>query len=1022
MGVSIRRLLILVGVSVFLGVFLQFSSVHVDENEAVLPSKTTVPPFLVKDTGWVDSVMATLSLQEKVGQMLMVAAYPKNGEEDKQRVTKLIKEQNIGGIIFFQGTPKKVAELAAYYQSISKIPLLMAIDGEWGLAMRLKNSIKYPKQMMLGAISNDMLIHEMGKDIARQLKQIGIHANFAPVVDVNNNPDNPVINSRSFGEGRANVARKGILYMKGMQDEGVLAFAKHFPGHGDTKTDSHYGLPVIAHPISRLDSLELYPFRALINAGVAGVMIAHMNVLSLDSTKNRASTLSPLIIDSLLNKKLAFKGLVITDAMNMRGVSNYYTPIEANKLAIIAGNDILLMPAEEKKSINLIVSAIKDGEISEDRLNLSCLKILKAKKWILDRHPQVQFEPKNIHKGKFYHNRKKLIEASLTVLKNENKIIPLHRLDTLKIAHIHLGPQNGREFIKTLKLYTKVDSYTMTTFDSAGFADLKQKLENYNLIIASLHSSSISTKSNFKISDGHVWGIEKIIEEFPTILTAFVNPYALNKVSKLNQCLAFVESYENDTLTQSLTAQMLFGAIAASGRLPVGINNQFKSGDGINTYSLQRLSYVSPYEAGIDKTVLTVVDSIVQDAIVQKAMPGCQVLAAKNGKVFLNQAYGYHTYKKTKPVNIHNSYDLASLTKVSATLPALIKLQKEKIIDIEEKLGKYWPEIDTCDKKEIKLSDILLHQSGLKAWIPFYWSTIEPIHPDQQLTSTRYSDTYSVKVGRRFYANKHLTYKEGYFQDSLSETYTSKVANNLYINNNVRDSIWFKIAASPLKPKGKYKYSDLGFYIFYKIIQDQTQKKFDNYLDSVFYKPLGASSLCFNPLKHSELKNIIPTENDLVFRKQIVHGYVHDPGAAMLGGVCGHAGLFGNANDMAKLIQMYLNGGRYGGKQYLSKKLINKYTSCIECSNGNRRGLGFDKPNPDTTKPGPSFKGISTKSYGHTGFTGTMVWADPSTGILYVFLSNRVFPDALNSKLVSMDVRTKIQKSIYEAILEEEMQ
>ncbi len=1017
----LNKLLVIFAIIGVTGFFMQFTLDTGEYNESELSAARQRPPFLTNSTTWTDSVMEQLSLQEKIGQMLMVAAYPNEGEEDKRRVTDLIKKHNVGGIIFFQGTAGQVSELTAYYQSISKIPLMIAIDGEWGLATRLENSIKYPKQMMLGAVTEEMLIYEMGKDIASQMKHIGVHVNFAPVVDVNNNPENPVISSRSFGEGRVNVARKGILYTKGLQDEGVLAVTKHFPGHGDAQTDSHLSLPKVSHNQNRLDSLELYPFRALINAGVGGIMTAHMNVQSLDSTRNLPATLSAKVVDSLLLRRLAFKGLVFTDALNKKGVLENRKPEEVNLMALKAGNDILLMPLEEKKSIQAIKRAVDSGSVSLQRINYSCKKILKAKEWIFGKYKKQEFDQKELHKEGYYLTRKKIIESAITVVKNTEKIVPLKNLDTLNIAHVSLGPDSGKNFANTLRLYTKVDTFTVRQKTDSVYKDnLLNSLSAYNLVLISLHSSSIDATTNFGITKEETTFIKRLIAEVPTIFVSFANPYVMRGISNLNNSQAFIEAYENDSVTQSSTAQLIFGAVRASGKLPVSIDKSYREGTGYKTEFLQRFKYVSPYEAGFNSESLKTIDSIVADAIQNRAVPGCQVFAARNGKVFLNKAYGYHTYSQKIEVKHHDVYDLASLTKISATLPAVIKLQEEKVIDIDERLGSYFPELDTSNKKDLILSDILLHQAGLTAWIPFFWSTLEPIYPGQKLFNGKYSESYPIKMGKRAYANKHIKYKEGYFAQNESEEYPFKVTDNMFMRKELADSVWIKIAESPLKRIGKYKYSDLGFYLLYKLVENRTKSNFTEYLDSLFYKPLGANSLCYNPLRYFDREVIVPTENDLVFRKQLVHGYVHDPGAAMLGGVSGHAGLFGNANDLAKLMQMYLNWGRYGGKEYLNKKLVKKFSSCAACDNGNRRGLGFDKPQQDSSRPGPGFKGISTESFGHTGFTGTMAWVDPSTDIVYIFLSNRIYPDASNTKLISMDVRTKIQETIYKAVVPED--
>lgn len=1015
-----RKYLPILGIAVITGFFIQFSFGKKDFREVVLPSVKQMPPFFTDTAVWADSVFDRLNTQQKVAQLIMVAAYPKKGDADKERVTALIKKYGIGGIIFFQATPDDVAKLAAYYQSISKVPLLIAIDGEWGLAMRLSNTIQYPKQMMLGAVSDEMLIYQMGRDIACQMKQLGIHINFAPVADINNNADNPVINSRSFGEQKINVARKSLLYMKGMQDEGILAFAKHFPGHGDTKTDSHYGLPVIEHSRERLDSLELYPFRALINAGVGGVMIAHMNVISLDPTLNLPSTLSPLIVNTLLQKDMGFKGLVVTDAMEMKGVADMFTPVVANIKAIEAGNDIILMPGEIEKTIEAVVKAIDDEKLDLRQIERSCRKILKAKQWVLHETTKTTYSYEKIHKPTYYLNRHKLVESAVTLVQNKKQLVPLRSLDTLKIAHLGFGTGGSANFSQNLKLYAKVDYFNFELSDKLSPAKKKEiftKLRNYNLVVLSVHSNSLKASENFMFNKSDQLLVDSLIQQYPVALAGFINPYAFRNLKNLDKSMVFLEAYESDSVSHKVAAEILFGALPAQGKLPVSISSQYPAGTGIETNTLDRFSYVLPVDAGFDEKKLARIDSIVNDAINQKAFPGCQVFAARKGKVFFYKSYGYHTYSNKQPVELTDLYDLASVTKISSTVPALMRLQKEKMFDPGDKLVKYFPYLDTSAKGNLLCSDILLHQAGLKAWIPFYWSTLEPAFPGQDLVSTKQSETYPVQLGPRVFLNKHLIYKKDYFSKVYTDEYPFQVADGLFLRKDFSDSIWNRILSSELETPGKYKYSDLGFYIFSKLIEQVTGCNLDEYVDSVFYNSLGAYTLGFNPLKRFKRDEIVPTENDLAFRKQLVHGYVHDPGAAMIGGVSGHAGLFGNANDLAKMMQLYLNNGRYGGREYLDKKIIAEYTSCIACNNGNRRGYGFDKPQPGGGSSGPGFTGLSTASFGHTGFTGTMTWADPDTDIIYVFLSNRVYPDAMNNLLVQLDVRTKVHKAIYDAML-----
>ena len=542
-------------------------------------------------------------------------------------------------------------------------------------------------------------------------------------------------------------------------------------------------------------------------------------------------------------------------------------------------------------------------------------------------------------------------------------------------------------------------------------------LKSYNVIFLSIHSDDFRPQHQFGINDKILHLADTILSKYPVVFNAFSNPYILDRLKFLSKSLVFVVSYENDSTTQSLSAQLLFGAIGASGRLPVSINEKYRAGMGINTKGGIRLKYTIPLETGFSEKKLRLIDTMINNAIKKEAMPGCQILVARHGKIILQKSYGYHTYGKIRKVENTDLYDLASITKIAATVPSLMVLDENNKIDVGQTLSKYLSESDSTNKGKLILSDILLHQAGLESWIPFYVSTMEPIYPGQSFYSSHFSADYPLQLNKKFFVNKHLKYKDGYYSHTPSDIYSVEVAENLYMNHTLIDTIYKAIYASDITPRGKYLYSDLGFYLFRVIVERFSGQKFENYVDSCFYKPLGAYTMCFKPLNRFDKDMIVPTENDIVFRRQIVHGYVHDPGAAMLGGVSGHAGLFATANDLAKFMQMLLNGGEYGGQRYLSSDIIKKYTSCFACSNGNRRGLGFDKPQKDTAEIGPTMKGISLESFGHTGFTGTVVWADPSTGILYIFLSNRVYPDSFNNKLIDMNVRTNVQKAIYDAMI-----
>ncbi|UCH13351.1 MAG: serine hydrolase [Bacteroidales bacterium] len=1015
--ILVRFFTLLFSIALF-SLFIRFTTARNSfYNEFKLRKEKTDPAFLASPKEWVDSVFNSLSQAERIGQLIMVAVHHNNNEYQKKEIKKLIQRYNIGGLIFFQGSPHKQAKLTNYYQSLAKTPLLIALDAEYGLAMRLDSTVKYPMQMMLGAVNNEKLIYDMGVHIAKQLKQIGTHINFAPVIDVNNNPNNPVINMRSFGEDRVNVARKGLLYMKGMQDNHVLAVAKHFPGHGDTDTDSHLTLPLIPHSKERLDSIELFPFKELINSGLDGIMTAHLSVPAIDTTDRIASSLSPDIVTGLLKEDLGFKGLIFTDAMNMGGVNKHFSPVTANIKAISAGNDILLMPHDIPKTISMIQREIRRGKISREDIDDRCRKILAAKYWVgLNNYKPVNLRNlnKNLNIPEFTLLQRKLIESSLTLVINKNELIPLKRLDTLKIVSIALGSEKSNIFQNTLELYCKTDKISIDKKPS--LSQCKDLLDNYNLFVVSIHNTDIRVSKDYGISYETVSFVDSLSEKYNVILSLHANPYALARFKNLKKLSGLIISYQDTEIIQSLSAQLIFGAIPAEGSLPVSVNGDLPVRSSIKTRGNLRLKYTIPCEVEIDQGHLLKIDSIAASAIMKKVTPGCQVLVAKEGKVIYHKSFGYHTYRKKHKVKHSDLYDLASITKIAGTVPVVMKMYEQDLINLDTTLSTYLLYLDTTDKSDIIIKDVLLHQSRLKSWIPFYISTLEPVYPEQSFASNKFSFSYPIQIGPNYFANKHLRYKEGYFAREYSGEFPIQVAEKLFMNESFIDSIYNTIANSELNGEEGYKYSDLGFYLLYRIMDENIKQGFRNYLDSEFYRPLGANSMGFCPLERFSRKQITPTENDLVFRKQLVHGYVHDPGASMLGGVCGHAGLFSNANDLAKLMQMYLNGGSYGDKRYVKEKTVDYFTSCQDRKNGNRRGIGFDKPETDTTKSGPTYEGVSAISYGHTGFTGTMAWADPEHEIIYIFLSNRVYPDAVNNKIVEYNIRTEIQKVIYDAM------
>jgi len=953
----------------------------------------TIPDTVQKS--WADSVLSSLSIEEKIAQLMMIRTYSNKDQAYYNKAEETIKKYNIGGLCFFQGGPVMQANLTNRYQSIAKTPLFISIDAEWGLGMRLDSCYSFPYQMTLGAVRNNDLIYEMGAQVAKQLKMLGVHINFAPVADVNNNPKNPVINSRSFGESEWEVAQKSIAYMLGLQDNGIIATAKHFPGHGDTDSDSHYTLPVINHNRERLDSIELYPFKLLIGRGLEAIMVAHLLVPNLDSTPNTPTTLSGAVITNLLKNELGFKGLVITDALDMKGVTSGHKTGEIELQAFLAGNDILLLPQDVKAAIATIKTAVDSGLVTEDMINERCLKVLKYKqKAGLDHYSPVNcdslYQKLNGVENELI--TRKIYEDAVTVIKNENQLLPLTHLDTLKIASLSIGSAEINPFQSMLGNYTNIDHFNiLSTFSENQSTAMVTKLAEHNLVIVSIHNTNIFASKNFGLTKETFQLIDKISKQKKVILAFFGNPYGLNNILHPTKLSSVVVGYQDTKISNEITAQVIMGSLEARGRLPVLTSDSSFFHSGIDIKSIKRFKYTIPEEAGIAGKDLEKIDSIALSAIREKATPGCQVLVAKDGKVIYWKSFGYFTYENSDFVENNDLYDLASITKVAATTLSVMKLSDDGKIDIDQTLSHYLPGLKGTNKEDIIIRELLAHQAQLKAWIPFYLSTLKNKKPDPKF----YSETPDPK-------------------------HTLKVASNLYLADEYRTVIYDSIVSSRLLKKKEYVYSDLGLYLLKQIIENLTKESLNQFTGETFYKPLGLRTMCFNPLLQFKASRIVPTEKDDYFRNQVIQGYVHDQGAAMLGGVSGHAGLFSNANDLAIIMQMFLQGGEYGGVKFIEQNTIDEFTKQQFPLNNNRRGIGFDKPEPELFDEGPTCKSASAESYGHTGFTGTIAWADPKYDLVYIFLSNRTYPSAQNTRLIKMRTRKEIQQVIYDAVLNAE--
>ena len=970
---------------------------------------------------WADSVLISLTQEERIAQLIMVPAWSDSRYARDEEVSALVSGYNIGGIVFMRGGPVRQAKLTNRYQSLSKTPLMIAMDGEWGLGMRLDSTLVYPQNLTLGAVQDEELIYEMGVDVARQMRRLGVQINFAPVLDVNVNPRNPVIGSRSFGGDAGIVSGKALQFMQGMQDNGVMAVGKHFPGHGDTDRDSHHTLPVINHSRVRFDTLELVPFRTLIDSGLGGIMTAHLHIPAIDSTAGLASSLSSAVVGELLREEMGFGGLVFTDGLNMSGVSDHFPPGELEVRALMAGNDILLFPSDVGMAIDAIRDAVETGLLAQDVVDERCRRVLTAKyRMGLARRQEIITEGlyRDLNNPGSELVRRKLIGASVTLLENRNGIIPVSRLDTLGIATVSIGGGESNEFRQTLDLYAPMKHFTISRYATLEqFGQLMRELERFNLVIVGIHDGDGRRSRQYGISPQTSYFVRKISERNNVILAIFTSPYGLEFFDDLSNVKGLVMAYEDHHLAREYSAQVIFGSLPATGRLPVSAGTRYAAGDGYSTRTRARLRYSIPEEAGLDSRVLEKIDSIVNNAISLKAMPGAQVLVARGGVVIYHKTFGYHTYRQEIQVRANDLYDIASVTKIASSVPAIMKLIEEGRLDIEQTLGFYLPELAGTNKENLRIKDVLTHQAGLQPWIPFYYDTFESLVPDEELFSRRVSVNYPYMLAANMFMNRNYRFAANLFTDLARDEYTIRVANRMFMNKFYRDSIYKRINDSPLRQGNQYLYSDLGYYYLKNIIERISQESLEMFTEKNFYRPLGACRITYLPLEKYRADEIVPTENDMVFRRQLVHGHVHDPGTAMMGGVGGHAGLFANANDLAKLMQLYLQNGEYGGENFFERETILRFTSAPNSANGNRRGIGFDKPEKNPSGNGPSARSASAESYGHSGFTGTMAWVDPEQELVYVFLSNRIHPDQFNNKLQQLNIRTKIQQVIYDSIM-----
>lgn len=947
---------------------------------------------------WVESRLAKMTLKEKIGQLFIHTVPLHDTEANRKNIRNAIKEYKIGGILFSDGQVANQMKLTNYAQKLADIPLMITFDGEWGLNMRLKEIPAFPRNRVMGCIQDNELLYEYGKEVARQFREIGVHVNFAPVADVDNNPLNPVINTRSFGGDVRNVAEKVLAYSRGLEDGGVLSVSKHFPGHGDTNVDSHKALPILKFTRERLDSIEMYPFRKAIEAGLGGVMVGHLEIPALSK---KPASLSPEILD-ILQEEFEFKGLAFTDALEMKGVSNN---LNVCAQALMAGNDMLLPPRNLKREMDGVLLAVKEGKLTEEYLTEKCRKVLTFK-YALGLHETQFFQLSGIEKRLMRPATMDLLNrierAAVTVVGNEGGILPMD-VDLKNTAILNIGKSTeGKVFHQQLSKYMKVDRIQA---HPDSIATLGKRLAKYDRVIVAIHTEKYAAYQAM---------LATLSSKLPLAYVYFTPLKQLYKKGNAwKKAASVILGHSGSRNVQQFVAEVMMGREKATGRISVEVKDYRMPGEGVD---LEVTKVYRPEDYGMDSSVLSKIDQIAMEGITKKAYPGCQVLILKDGIPVYDKCFGTFTYGDSKKVEPDDLYDIASLTKTTATLLAIMKLYDEGRFGLTDPISNYVPALKGSKKGRITIEDLLMHQSGLPGSWPFYREAIDDSSYVGSFFKARIDGTHHLRVDNRLYVTDAFNYKKEYLSSSRSEEYPLQLAENMYLSPAFPDRMLEMIASDdvPLRDR-RYRYSCLNFMLLKEMVEYISGMPMDEYLEKVFYAPMGMKHTLYHPLRRYEESQIVPTiQKDYLRNRKELRGYVHDEIAAFMGGVSGNAGLFSNARDVAKVYQMLVDGGQYGGKRYLSLETCQLFMN--KKSRISRRTLGFDKPDPAQGK-GPCADETPKEVVGHTGFTGTCAWADPKNGLVFVFISNRVYPRPFDHKaLMTLKIRPRIQQLMYQAL------
>ncbi len=923
-------------------------------------SQTGIKKLTYYDSLKAKIITEKLTLREKCAQMVFPHGFAYDASDtssEMQRLENLVKDEKVGGVLFLTGKIDELPVAINKLQKLSEVPLIIATDFENGTGGRMEGGIEFPPPMGIAATGDTSLAFQSGFIQAKEMRANGVTQNFAPVLDINSNYKNPIINYRSFSDDKQTVVKFGLSYIRGLTSGGVFATAKHFPGHGGTDLDSHNELPLITKSLEKLSTSDIYPFAKAIKSGLPAIMIAHLNVPSITSNDTLPVTLSHKAVTDFLKNKLHFAGLCISDAMNMHAITKTYGDSIAVQMAVNAGIDVVLFPVNVQRAINSIYDGVLFGTIEESRVDDAVYKIILAKMKL------GLFKSKTININdalKIAKSKKdkrfalKVAERSITLLKNSESLIPIDKKKYKNPVLVILRQTDRKDFLEKQRPFADFVNARMKNLKTIELSKLSNKKDfrsalklckKSDLILLATFISVQSFSGEIELDSAFTLFAKKILRlHKPVVMLNFGNPYVPHSLQRAKN---IITAYGICDVCEAAATEALFGEINISGKLPIEIPGVAKRNSGIN-YTRDFLAFQSVNEDSLYD--FSKVDSLMNDAIKRKVFPGAQLIIGKNGKVILNNCYGHFTYSKSSPrVKPNTMYDLASLTKVIATTTATMLLYERGKLSLKDKVAKYLPEFANNGKDEITIEQLLLHTSGLRA-------------------------------GRKFYKKFRKR------SEIINEIMHEKLIN---------------------KPGEKFVYSDLGMIVLQQVIEKITGESLEKFVyDNVFSK-LNLSHIMFNPPKNLR-KFCAPTEKDNYWRKRLVQGTVHDETAALLGGVSGNAGLFSNAHDVAVFVQMLLDGGVYKGKRILKQSTIDLFTS----RKANDRAYGWDtKSEHGYTSAGKLF---SLNSFGHTGFTGTSIWVDKDRKLFVVLLSNRVYPTRKNRKHIKF--RPILHDAVVEAI------